>query len=516
MADAESRRRVVALARALPLAHRVVIGVAVVVLVFTGYFFFRWLSAPSYAVVASGLSGGEIAEVTDALDSSGISYELEDGGTRVMVPRDSLADARSALGREGITDSAGGSKTGQSELNSSALGVSPDIQDLQIRQALETDLERTLEKMDFISEADIALVVPVQSLFEEQQEPVTATVIINTTRVTSREQIASVVLGISKSVEGLSVEQITVSDFSGAMLHAPGLDGSGVFGPQAGGTMERQVETGLEAKIRSILQQTGVGVQSGVIVNATIDFDDTTVESVTYDKDSQVALREEISLEQFNGANGDATTGVPGVDGGEIEVGADGAFTYENSRTVSEYGLNEVRTLTAKAKGDIEKLAIAVTIDDGTVTGNTVPSPDTITALIIAGLGVDTARGDTIAVQAFPFPKVDETDTAGGSSAFGDPTAGLDLFALIGQAIGALVLILVTVALFLLSRRSSDEEEEEEVEEVALALEANPLKTPELTQEEVDAKQARDEVLDMVQRQPEEIAVLLRGWLSDR
>ncbi|MFV1991641.1 MAG: hypothetical protein ACC652_12975, partial [Acidimicrobiales bacterium] len=144
MADTEARERVVALIRSLPVVHRVVIGVAIAVLLLSGFFFFRWFSAPSYAVVVSGLSGGEIAEVTEVLDSDGITSKLEDGGTRIMVPRDSLADAKSALGREGVTGS-DSSKTGQSELNPTALGVSPDIQDLQIRQALETDLERTLE-----------------------------------------------------------------------------------------------------------------------------------------------------------------------------------------------------------------------------------------------------------------------------------------------------------------------------------------------------------------------------------
>jgi flagellar M-ring protein FliF len=512
VADNEARQRIVSLARSLPLAHRVVIGVAAAVLLLTGFFFFRWLSAPSYAVVASGLTGSEIAEVTNVLDSDGITYELEDGGTRVMVPRDSLAEARSALGREGVTGT-DSSKTGQSELNPTALGVSPDIQDLQIRQALETDLERTLEKMDFISAADIALVVPQQSLFEEQQQPVTATVLLTTVGLVSREQIASVVLGISKSVEGLTTDEITVNDSTGALLHAPSLDGS-AFGPAASGSMERQVETGLEAKIRAILQQTGAGIEAGVIVNATIDFDETTVESVTYDQDSQVAIREEISLEQFNGADGDASAGVPGVDGGEIEVDAEGAFTYQNKRTVSEYGVNEVRTLTAKAKGDIEKLAIAITIDDGSVSGNAVPTTDAIKALVIAGLGVDTARGDTIAVEAFPFPELDESETAG-VAVFGGPASSLDIFSLIGQAIGAVVLILVIVALFLLSRRPA-EEEEDEPEEIALEIEPSARKMPQLSQEEVDAKQAREEVLEMVQKQPEEIAVLLRGWLSDR
>lgn len=513
MADVETRQKVVSFARALPVAHRVVIGVAVALLILSAYAFMRWVSAPSYAVAAAGLSGSEISEVTNALDSNGISYRLEDGGTRVMVPRSMLSEAKSAMGREGINLGDASTKTGQSELNGAGLGVSSDIQDLRIRQALETDLERSLENFDFVKRADVALVVPQRSLFEESQQPVTATILLNTLQYPLQEQITALVFAVSQSVEGLNPDQITVNDFSGNILHAPSIEGA-IPDAQDNALMERNVEATLQAKVYSLLADIGVGPQATVVVNATIDFDETTIESITNDKESSVVLREEISNETFNSADG-AAGGVPGVDGGEITVDADGAFVYENARAVTEYGVNQVVTSTVKAKGDIEKLSIAITIDDGTVTGGTVPTPDIVQSLVVAGIGIDLTRGDTIAVEAFPFQVLEELEGGSSSiSAFGAPAEELDLFALIGQAVGALVLVLVTVALFLLTRKQA--EEEEELEEIALELEATKRNTPQLTQAEVDAKASREEVLDMVRHQPEEIALLLRGWLTDR
>ena len=98
MADtsASPRDRLIAVGKAMPIAHRFMVGAAIAVFGLAAVLFFNWISSPSYSVLAADVPASELADITNELDRLGVDYRVEAAGTRVMVNR---ADLNSAVGR---------------------------------------------------------------------------------------------------------------------------------------------------------------------------------------------------------------------------------------------------------------------------------------------------------------------------------------------------------------------------------------------------------------------------------
>jgi flagellar M-ring protein FliF len=363
--------------------------------------------------------------------------------------------------------------------------------------------------MDFVRSARVSLVTPEPALFAEDELPVQASVALDLRSRPTAENIDAVVLMVAGAVEGLDSNQVTVVDTDGNVWSAPNT-GSGTAGARGDNwSFKNQVESSLEARISGLLD--GLEVRGDAVVTATINFDETTIESTTFDPDSGVELRRQLQEEDMQGINADPG-GVPGVDGGAIEVGDGGEFTYSNRIENVEQGFNAVETITVKASGVIENVNVAIAVDDGTVTGDPVPAPEQVLRLVTAGLGLDTEAGDQVAVESFPMAAADEDADLLTAGAAG----GMDILALAAQVVGGLALLAVIGGLFVLARRSGDEDEdlnavlgEEEARELGRGL-------PEISELDQEAAKIREEVVELVRSKPDEIAGLLRVWLNER
>ena len=101
----ERRENLFDVVRAMPLAHQITIGIAVAVFAMAGVLFFQWVSTPSMAVLYSNLDNGSLAQVTDELERQGVQYEIEAGGTTVLVPRGDVFRLRGELTSTGVQPS---------------------------------------------------------------------------------------------------------------------------------------------------------------------------------------------------------------------------------------------------------------------------------------------------------------------------------------------------------------------------------------------------------------------------
>jgi flagellar M-ring protein FliF len=200
------------------------------------------------------------------------------------------------------------------------------------------------------------------------------------------------------------------------------------------------------------------------------------------------------------------------VDGGPVN-NTTGATDYQREEASRELAVDRLLETTSAAPGDVEKLSVAIVMDDGSLTGVDVPPVGEVETLVNAALGLDPARGDTVAVSTVPFPAVEDPDAQ---------SAGIDFLGdLLPRAIAGLVLLLVSVALFLMSRgrrRGIDEPTWGRVE--LTSGEGDPFEIQGLEPVAVAAAATEQSVTqdlhELVERQPEEIASLLRGWLADR
>lgn len=76
---------------------------AVLLATFVGLGGIVWFAGqPSYEVVFSATSGEETARVQQALQKAGLSWQLDDSGMRVLVERNKVGQAKSAIAGEGL------------------------------------------------------------------------------------------------------------------------------------------------------------------------------------------------------------------------------------------------------------------------------------------------------------------------------------------------------------------------------------------------------------------------------
>ena len=201
-----------------------------------------------------------------------------------------------------------------------------------------------------------------------------------------------------------------------------------------------------------------------------------------------------------------------GVEGETIPAETDGELIYDRSEVIREYGVDNVISTEITAPGKVEHLSVAVVMDDGSLTGAPVPEIAEIESLITAAVGLDAARGDSISVSTVPYPVPEAVEEPVAAEA-----APVDVMSMVPQVIGGLVLFIVTISLLLMARGGKKDKKATAIELGQPAALTGGDKAPAgaLTGR-AEGAEIHPEVMNLVQRQPEEIAVLLRSWLADR
>lgn len=496
--------------RSLPLAHKATLGVALAVLAMAGWMLVTWVSTPTYSLLYSGLDDTSLAEVIEELDRAGVDYKLEAGGSRVMVPRQDVYSVRAQLASRGVQ--AGSAPEGYELLEDQGLNVSDFRQRVDYQRALEGELARTLMAIDPITTATVHLVIPEDALFAEEREPVKASVLLEASRAMSPLEVETVAFVVASSVEGLEPNYVTVADASGQVLQAAGDETASAQVTNRNLRMTREFEATLAADVERLLDSAVGPDLATVVVRADLDFDESSTESETYDPESAVVIRQQRVDETFTGS-GTPPGGVIGVDGDAPAVAEDAdEYDYARTEVIEESGIDRTVTRTVTAPGRIRSLSVAVVMDDGSLTGAVSPPVSEVESLVTAAIGLDTGRGDSVAVTSVAFPAPEPVETP----VIEEPVAEASdpLTAMIPQAAGGAVLVLVAIALLWMTRRSKRRVEP------SAALEALPAEQPPSgalpARPAPAAASAGADVVGLIERQPEEIAVLLRSWLADR
>jgi flagellar M-ring protein FliF len=530
----KARDKLVGIVKAIPVAHRVVIAVAVVVLVLATKLFMGWSSQPSYTVLYSGLDDKTLATVVNQLEADGTPYKVENGGSRILVPQKDLALTRAHLAEAGVGP--GVQPQGYEILKDQGLSMSNAMQQVNFRRALEGELEKALLAMDGITSAKVQLVVPDEALFTEDQKPATAAVLLGTRAELTDSQVEAITYLVSSSVEGLTTDHITITDTKGRVLSAPG--SAAGSGTTKNIELTRQFESLLTTDVQRLLTP----YSAQVVVKADLNYDQTHTESEQYDPQTQgtVVLRKDSTNEDFTG-NGTPPNGIVGVDGGtgDAATSANGITNYTLDKQTVENGVDRVVSTVEQAPGKLEGLHVAIVLDSGVNTGAAAPQLDRVKSLVTAALGLQTtgtAARDSIDVQTFDYPADGTTAT---TTATATSAAKKSPLSMVPQALGALVLAFVAFTLWRMTRKPKVKKPKKVKGEQGAALESGehaglgagtPYElesggylelgaagaNPELLAQHAAMENLRDDVIDLVQRQPEEIAVLLRGWLGDR
>ncbi|GAB3241686.1 flagellar basal-body MS-ring/collar protein FliF [Kineosporia babensis] len=510
--------------------QRAVVIVAVLGLLLGAFALSRYLSQPDWAPLYGGLSGEDASAITEQLDSSGVPYQLADNGTAILVPQEQVYSTRIDLAAAGLTGGTDGNGPGWELLDEQGITATEFQQNVAYQRALSGELSKTLKAMSGVEDAVVQLAIPEQSVFSEEEDTPTASVLLKLkpgTELTDG-QVQSVTQLVAGSVANLSPDDVTVTDQSGELLSGSG-GGVGGSATDAGATDTQRAafEARMNKAVEDVLNMVVGPNNSKVQVNATLNFDETQTTSKNYNQEDPPPqpLEEATVSEEYSGsgANNGGTLGqqVP-----TPLASAGGNGTYNREQSTVNNAVNETISKVNQAPGKVERMTAAVVLNSGAP--NTI-TPGQASQLVTNALGLDPARGDTVQVNVLPFDTSAATaaQKALDEAASKERTAG---YISLAKQVALALLIIIAAIVFLIRRRRKQQELEEE----EARIEATASDLPEGyvmqqqqaigdTQQLALAREAdlsrdrmRDEVSAMVDNQPDDVAAMLQGWLADR
>lgn len=398
----------------LSLAKRMMLG-GVIVVSFGGLsslFFMTDKAEMQYLFM--DLSSEDISAISNVLKKNNYGDFIIDQ-TGIKVKKEELDRLRMLLSQEGLPNKG---TIGWEKFDENSFSRTEFEQEIQKLRAIQGELARTISSIDGIKTARVHIVQPKSSLFVREQKPPTAAIYLNTKQgfKLDKKQIRGIQHLVSRSVEGLDLNQITILDSDGHMLtEAESTDESAKQSRELL-TFKNTIEQSLEGRIRSIVGKI-VGLDRvEAKVDADVDFTQEKQTISNVDPDNVAVLSKNTTGFSMQG-EGLGPTGIPGsksnVPGEQEPVAANSSKTgskkeseiinYEVSKKISE------KTLPV---GNINRLTISAIVDgkqiypaDGTQPTFIARTPEEmkkIESLIKDSVGYKDGR-DSLTVQNMMF-----------------------------------------------------------------------------------------------------------------
>lgn len=494
-------------------------GLAVVVVVLTA----SVASKPKMAVMFSGLDSEDAGAIVQKLNDEKVPYKLSGDGSTIEVPSDKVYDLRLKMATQGLPQ---GGSVGFELFDKSNFGMTEFTERLNYQRAIQGELTRTICQLAPVMSARVHIAIPEDKVYSSEQQQTTASVVLKLRRgmPLSDDQIAGVVHLVSSAVEGLKPANVTIVDSQGNVL-SEALAGSGSGGGRMTANqskIKRQYESELAQNLQSMLARI-VGPDKAVVrVSADMDFDQRQVKSEVYEPISTddgprgVLLSEEKTDETYSGRV------TPPAPAGQSTIASPGD-NYNRTQSSTQYEVSKKIEETTSAPGQVKRLSVAVLVDE------VIPAAKVgaIREAVTAAAGIDGQRGDVVTVQRIAFDtsskKAMEEEMAKAGKSETIRTLAKD---------GGAVLLLIVFFIMLRSivKQIKVQAPEPEVppvpdvepeipnpmQEAAKMIEdANSQSQEEESEAPAETKKQDDIPIEVAQSSPEDLARLVRTWMSE-
>lgn len=415
----------------------VIIGLTVGGLVYL----IQWSGRPDFQRLYTDLSMDDAGQIVEQLKSQKVPYRVTAGGTCIEVPVEKVYELRMAMASEGLPQ---GSGIGFEVFDNAKLGMTEFMQNVNYQRALQGELSRTINQIDEIESSRVHIVMSTQTLFIEEETPASASVVlkIKPGKRLGQGQIQGIIHLVSSSISGLSTENVTVVDNRGKLL-AGKEDGASLAAMSTDQFMyQRKMESNLESRIKTMLEEV-LGPNKAIVrVSCELDFMRHEQTEEMYLPNNQVVRSEQIHNESTNGS-GTTAMGIPGV-GSNVQqnsIGIDNAnrepITNQNSTMFSKqdqtknYEIGKVTSRKVMPSGTMRRVSAAVVVDGNyqmipkkrgkTEWQYTPRSPEEMAQfekIVKSAINFDTTRGDIVEIENIPFEtakldNVEEAETTG-------------------------------------------------------------------------------------------------------
>ncbi|MBF0440813.1 MAG: flagellar M-ring protein FliF [Oligoflexales bacterium] len=311
------------------------------------------------------LNNEDTQAISEEMKKMGINdFIIDDKGIRVPVDR--VMPLRIKLAQEGLPAHG---QIGWEKFDQQDFTRTDFEQRINKLRAIQGELARTIRGVDGVISARVHIVTPNKSLFVEDKQEPTAAVYVRTKRgvVLTDKQINGIVHLVSRSVEGLRPELVTIIDHEGKMLTKVESEDPTTKKTQEMLQYKKSLENELENRVRIIVGRT-VGpdrVEAKVDVNVDFTTEEQSISDI--DPDRVVVLSSSTTNQDMDG-NGLNPTGIPGSKSnvpGEQE-----SLTVNQSRAKSSRASERVNYEIAKKSshrvlpvGEIKRISAAVIVD---------------------------------------------------------------------------------------------------------------------------------------------------------
>jgi flagellar M-ring protein FliF len=368
---------------------------------------------------------------------------------------------------------------------------------------------------------------------------------VGTNRLSSN-QVQAIVHLVASSVEGLAPEDVTLADANGNVLAAPGQDSSAASSTRNEQT--KAYEDTLAASLQDMVQKVTGDGHAVVKVKAELDFDKKSTTTETYaDAAKATPIAQKSTKETFTGNGGSAATGVLGANGaaaaaastttnGATATGATSSYTKEDSQ--SDFAVGKVVETVSATPGTVTRLSVAVLLD-----GRRKVNAASLRKLVSAAAGLQTARGDKLEVGQLPFDQTGQKEAATQLALASQTEQKKAMFDMVKSGLLALLALMSVFFAWRGAKKSAgtrtvdpipldslprprqlallageDDEDDDEDDRPRRSRrggsnddddEDGPLALP------ADVE-PRPDIAALIEKQPADVANMLREWLGDR
>ena len=501
-------------------------------------------------------------EILDRISEENISADSDDRGYIYVSDEVTARKLRTIISTEGLLPS---------NIDPFAGIFDRDIfttdEDVKVKklQAMQKQLTQHLETIPDIRVADVNIVSPEDKLFKEDQNPVTASVILKVTNnsdlYTNKKRIKGIQDLILSAVEGLKAENLIIADEDGNQINDfEGMaESDRIDNVKKQQKLIRQLEVEIRAKILKALQKTFTEDRCrDMVVAVEMDMSQRQSQSTEYKPivikednpdtpydDSE--LRDTLPLStqtvtkewQGTGYNPEGPAGVEGqtppvysdmsnVIGKSTETGT--TINHVQNRTdtteISSPKPNKI-SVSVNLDGKWKKVKDNegnLIIEDGSIKREYTPvSPEDMAEAeksIKAAMGYDRSRGDQVAVTNIAYDRDDEFLQEDNAYFAALQRKRTILMILIAIAVVLVSFILFRIISRELERRRREREarllaEQQAARERALWDAKEDSMEVTMSVEETRRMELQENAIAMAKEHPEDVAMLIRTWLME-
>ncbi|MFW5710545.1 MAG: flagellar basal-body MS-ring/collar protein FliF [Spirochaetia bacterium] len=552
----------------LSLVQKIILISVVAVAILGLVLLVNFSSSPSMVpLITSPVTDQEkLDQISVRLDEEGVEHTITEEGRVFVEDRQTAQRMVTVLMREDLIPQ---EASPWDVFKMDRWSVTDFERNVNLRQAITRNLEQHIEALQDVDSAQVTLVLPEDALFQEDQNPVTASVIITPTPGSDISENRNKIEGIEKlvmfAVEGLVQDNIVISNQNGVVLN----DFANLAEFDRLELSKRQLDqkARLENKYKSqifseLSQIFGAKRVSVLKVDIGLDFRKETVETeehfpvttVPDDPNTPFSEREyvlsiprskEIVNEEFKGT-GFNPEGPPGQEGQTPPAYKDLdnlVGEYKNTSEIVNEEVNTRNIYEEKSPWLIDRITVGVAIDgkwekkynkngtveiddEGRIVRDYIPVEEDALAkaqtLVEHAVGYERERGDSVTVQHLQFDRSSQFEEEDEKYRRQKRVQQILLYSILGIAI-----IIVAFVVFRLISREIERRRRLREEELArqhqMAREAALRSAEEeeegmevgMSVEERARMEMQENAINMAREHPEDVAQLIRTWLAE-